>query len=143
MQLPMSNTCEFHLLENGYLHCPNCNQPDWKNIHGSDQAKWPQRNCQNIPSNPAITRNGPGDHLHRLIARFTGQKENADCACKSRIAEMNANGVEWCEANIPTIVGWLMEEAEKRGLLKSKIKKWAAPKVAKLLIKWAIRKAKK
>jgi hypothetical protein len=29
---------------------------------------------------------------------------------------MDRNGCDWCEANIPTIVGWLREEATKRGL---------------------------
>jgi hypothetical protein len=29
---------------------------------------------------------------------------------------MNARGCDWCEANLDTIVGWLREEAEARGL---------------------------
>jgi hypothetical protein len=29
---------------------------------------------------------------------------------------MDARGPDWCEANIDTIVGWLREEAGKRGL---------------------------
>jgi hypothetical protein len=29
---------------------------------------------------------------------------------------MDAKGIEWCESNVDTIVGWLREEAEKRKL---------------------------
>ncbi len=29
---------------------------------------------------------------------------------------MDANGCEWCEAHLDEIVGWLREEATKRGL---------------------------
>jgi hypothetical protein len=29
---------------------------------------------------------------------------------------MDQQGVEWCEANIDTIVSWLREQAEARGL---------------------------
>lgn len=29
---------------------------------------------------------------------------------------MDTNGIEWCENNIDTIVGWLKEEASKRKL---------------------------
>jgi hypothetical protein len=29
---------------------------------------------------------------------------------------MDRQGVEWCEGNLETIVGWLREQAEARGL---------------------------
>jgi hypothetical protein len=29
---------------------------------------------------------------------------------------MDRQGVEWCEGNLDTIVGWLREQAEARGL---------------------------
>jgi hypothetical protein len=29
---------------------------------------------------------------------------------------MDRQGVEWCEANLDTIIGWLREQAEARGL---------------------------
>jgi hypothetical protein len=29
---------------------------------------------------------------------------------------MDTNGIEWCEKNVDTIVGWLREEATKRKL---------------------------
>jgi hypothetical protein len=29
---------------------------------------------------------------------------------------MDRQGIEWCEGNIDTIVGWLREQAEARGL---------------------------
>jgi hypothetical protein len=29
---------------------------------------------------------------------------------------MDRQGVDWCEANVDTIVGWLREQAQARGL---------------------------
>lgn len=56
-----------------------------------------------------------GCHLSRLLAKF-GIVYTADCPCKHHADEMDANGVEWCEANLPIITGWMRDEAEKRGL---------------------------
>jgi len=56
-----------------------------------------------------------GTELKNLLGRFGIQAEGG-CACESRANEMDRNGCDWCEANIPTIVGWLREEATKRGL---------------------------
>ena len=53
-----------------------------------------------------------------------------------RAAEMDARGVEWCEQNIEVIVGWLREEAGKRGLP-------FVDMAGTALVKLAIRKAKK
>lgn len=49
---------------------------------------------------------------------------------------MNANGPDWCEANLETIVGWLRESAEKQGLP-------FVPFVARGLVKLAIRRARR
>ncbi len=49
---------------------------------------------------------------------------------------MDARGCEWCEANIDTIVGWLREEAEKRGLPFLDV-------VGRLLVRRAIRNARR
>lgn len=47
---------------------------------------------------------------------------------------MDANGPAWCKANADTIVGWLREEAERRGMPFSET-------AARLLLWLAIRRA--
>jgi len=64
---------------------------------------------------PAPLTNGPGTELKKLLARV-GITATPDCSCNARAAEMDRQGVEWCEANLDTIVGWLREQAEARGL---------------------------
>jgi hypothetical protein len=49
---------------------------------------------------------------------------------------MDDLGTNWCEKNIDTIVGWLKEEATKRGLPFIEI-------IARIIIKLAIKRAKK
>jgi len=61
---------------------------------------------------------GPGSELKRLLS-WLGIKPKAKCKCNERAAEMDrqeAADPGWCERNIDTIVGWLREEAEARGL---------------------------
>jgi hypothetical protein len=65
-----------------------------------------------LPSTPT---HGPGTELKKLLAKV-GIVSSPDCTCNARAAEMDRQGVEWCEANIDTIVGWLREQAEARGL---------------------------
>jgi len=48
---------------------------------------------------------------------------------------MDVKGIAWCEANVEVIVGWLGAEAKKRKLP-------FFPKVARLLVRKAIRNAK-
>lgn len=64
------------------------------------------------------TASGPGTELKKLLAKI-GIHATASCACTSRAALMDENERQspgWCAAHIDTIVGWLREEAEKRGL---------------------------
>jgi hypothetical protein len=68
-----------------------------------------------LPEPPAQPSNGPGTELKKLLAKV-GITASPDCACNARAAEMDRQGVEWCEANLDTIVGWLREQAEARGL---------------------------
>jgi hypothetical protein len=67
------------------------------------------------PQSPAPPTHGPGTELKKLLARV-GIVSTPDCSCNARAAEMDRQGVEWCEANLDTIVGWLREQAEARGL---------------------------
>lgn len=64
---------------------------------------------------PSLPSRGPGTELHALLGKF-GLTAFGDCKCNSRAAEMDRQGVKWCEQNIDTIVGWLREQAEARGL---------------------------
>jgi hypothetical protein len=58
---------------------------------------------------------GPGTELKKLLAKV-GITSTPDCSCNARAAEMDRQGVDWCEANIDNIVGWLREQATARGL---------------------------
>jgi hypothetical protein len=58
---------------------------------------------------------GPGTELKKLLASV-GITAAPNCSCNARAAEMDRQGCDWCEANLDTIVGWLREEAGKRGL---------------------------
>lgn len=62
-----------------------------------------------------VCHGGPGTELKKILSSV-GITATPNCSCNARALEMDRNGVEWCESNIDTIVGWLREEAEKRGL---------------------------
>lgn len=70
------------------------------------------RKCVNLSAKPIC---GPGCHLSRLLAWFWIKADDS-CSCKARAAEMDRNGPDWCEAHADTIVGWLREAAEERGM---------------------------
>jgi hypothetical protein len=78
---------------------------------------------------------GPGTELKKLLAKV-GIIAAPNCSCNARAAEMDARGCDWCEENIDTIVGWLREEATKRGLP-------FLDAAGRLLVKRAIRNARK
>ena len=63
----------------------------------------------------SVCHGGPGTELKKILSSV-GITATPNCSCNARALEMDRNGVEWCESNIDTIVGWLREEAEKRGL---------------------------
>jgi hypothetical protein len=88
-----------------------------------------------LPEPPAPPTHGPGTELKKLLARV-GITASPDCACNARAAEMDRQGVEWCEGNLDTIVGWLREQAEARGLPFLDI-------AGRLLVRRAIQNARK
>jgi hypothetical protein len=45
-----------------------------------------------------------------------GIKSTPNCSCRRHAIEMNEKGNDWCEQNLPTILGWLKEESAKRSL---------------------------
>lgn len=59
---------------------------------------------------------GPGFELKKLLKLF-GIIPEPGCQCNKRAAYMDQMGCQWCRDNIDTILGWLQEEANKRGLL--------------------------
>ena len=58
---------------------------------------------------------GPGTELKRLLSKI-GITATPNCSCNARAKRMDQGGCDWCEANLDEIVGWLREEATKRGL---------------------------
>jgi hypothetical protein len=58
---------------------------------------------------------GVGSELKRLLSRI-GIESTPTCKCNARANFADVQGVDWCEANVPEIVGWLKEAAEDRGL---------------------------
>ena len=71
-----------------------------------------ERQAQTITHVPAI---GAGTELKKMLAKI-GIKASPTCSCNKRAQIMDEKGVAWCKANTDTIVGWLREEATKRGL---------------------------
>jgi hypothetical protein len=59
--------------------------------------------------------NGPGTILTSMISSL-GIKSTPNCSCRRHAIEMNEKGPDWCEQNLPTILGWLKEESSKRNL---------------------------
>jgi hypothetical protein len=78
---------------------------------------------------------GPGTELKALLKRI-GIVAKPGCSCNRHAKAMDANGCDWCEANIDTIDGWLAEEAKKRKLPYLSL-------AGKALIRMAIRRARK
>jgi hypothetical protein len=68
-----------------------------------------------LKHSPPKVAGGPGNELKKLLARV-GIKASQGCSCNTRARLMDARGPAWCEANVEEIVGWLREEATKRGL---------------------------
>jgi hypothetical protein len=83
---------------------------------------------------------GPGSLLKETLAGWPFfLSPSNDCSCASRALFMDVKEYHypgWCEANLGTIVGWLREEAEKRGLPFLDV-------VGRLLVRRAIRNARR
>lgn len=79
--------------------------------------------------------NHPGTVLSKMI-KSVGIQMTDSCSCKRHALEMNDRGNDWCEKNIDTIVGWLRDEAKRRGLP-------FMDALGKLLVSRAIKKSRK
>ena len=70
------------------------------------------------PAYPRVAKEVPpgvGTKLKKLLG-MVGIKASEGCSCNQRAKAMDERGIEWCEQNKETIVGWLREEAKKRSL---------------------------
>jgi hypothetical protein len=126
----MITTCDF----SNYV-CPSCH---FDVGHEMDRRRW-IRQCDFEVSETTlkltVVGNGPGAELSKLLSRL-GISASDNCPCKERAREMDRQGTAWCRENMATILGWLREEAERRGLPYSET-------LATLVVKLAIRNAEK
>jgi hypothetical protein len=79
-------------------------------------------------------RPGPGNELKKMLAWFARASDT--CNCETRADTMNDWGADGCRQNLDTIVDWLMEEAELRGLPHGKFTRI----IARSLVLTAIRR---
>ena len=121
------------------VRCVNCGRTVRVPIHsanviaicrGDSETRWSKDGTLS-----ARSFGGPGTELKKSLARI-GIQPAKNCACNHRAAVMDRQGCDWCEANIDTIVGWLREEATKRGLP-------FLDAAGRLLVRRAIRNARK
>lgn len=75
--------------------------------------------------------NKPGTKLKNILKKFG--IESMSCECDEHADLMDEMGVEWCRENEDIIVGWLLREAKKRGVILNNL--------AKLMAKYIVRKA--
>ena len=87
------------------------------------------------PAAPPAPTHGPGTELKKLL-KLVGITASPDCSCNARARTMDEQGCDWCEANLDEIVGWLREEATKRGLPFVDL-------AGRMLVKRAIRNARR
>lgn len=74
-----------------------------------------QKLREKFPKTLEENPNGPGTILTNMISTM-GIKSTPNCSCRRHALEMNEKGNDWCENNMPTILGWLKEESAKRSL---------------------------
>lgn len=67
------------------------------------------------PESDCTPRDGVGASLAYLLSRFW-IRHAPGCKCAERAARLDAMGPEWARENKEMILGWLEEEANRRGL---------------------------
>ena len=93
-----------------------------------------RRNCKAAVAR-VHTAKGPGTELKRLLKRL-GIKKGRGCSCQAFARKMNLWGVDGCEERMDEIIEHLRGQATKRGLP-------FIERVARLLVRWAIRNARR
>ena len=104
------------------LSCATVNG-DMVEMHGRDYARMLAKYRVKEPISITIARSplpphpggAVGTELKKLLAAI-GIHSQPNCSCNKRAKMMDATGPDWCEQNISTIVGWLRQEATRRGL---------------------------
>ena len=76
----------------------------------------------------AAYKPGPGSELRKMLAWFARPSDT--CKCETRAETMNDWGVEGCRTNLDTIIEWLLEEAQLRGLPHGKFTRTIAKSLA-------------
>ena len=84
-----------------------------------EDGKIVERDCYSGgPPRPSVPASGPGAELKKLL-KLVGITASPTCSCNARAKRMDIEEERspgWCEAHLDEIVGWLREEASKRGL---------------------------
>lgn len=78
---------------------------------------------------------GPGTVLASMI-KTLGIHMSDSCSCRRHALSMNEMGNDWCSDNLDTVVGWIREEANRRGLP-------FVDMIGKVMINRAIKKSRK
>ena len=116
--------CRLYLTRDNYRQA-------WDEGHGPGQPALPSP-----PKSKRPERKGPGTELKKLLSQF-GIKPAGGCGCQGHSATMDRKGAAWCRLHVDDIATWLVTEADR--------KKWPMSErlrpMAKLLIRWAIRRA--
>ena len=86
---------------------------------------------------------GPSDYLHHALLRWVGEGPTRSCGCEDHISQMNAWGPAGCREHLDEIVGWLEEEARKRGWWKYAVAVPGSLYFLKRMVLEAIKKAEK
>ena len=103
-----------------------------------DETHWSYPARARAGSSASIPEGGPGTELKALL-KYIGITATPNCSCNARARAMDENEYRepgWCEANMDTILDWLKEQADARGLPFLRVG-------AKILVKRAIASAKR
>lgn len=98
----------------------------------------PRSSTARVTPPPVPPSSGPGTELKALLKDWLGIQASPNCSCNARARQMDEWGPELCEENLPTIVGWLEEQAKARKL---PFVRFAAEQAVKLAIRRARKKA--
>jgi len=91
----------------------------------------------------ASRQKGAGDFLHVAILKWVGEGPTRECGCVDRINQMNAWGPAGCREHLEEIVGWLVEEANKRGWWKYAVAVPGSRYFIERMVRGAIKKAER
>ena len=145
--------CAVHASSSGCLACSECANPQAVNLvtigmaivnkrrrnQNADELKTLLQSYLPDQEEPTTLRiaaykPGPGSELRKMLAWFARPSDT--CKCETRSETMNDWGVEGCRKNLDTIIEWLLEEAQLRGLPHGKFTRT----IAKSLVLTAIRR---